>query len=241
MCTIEILPYFWYNAGMEIIYDDKFICVCVKDAGVLSENGGMPELLKEKLGIKELFCVHRLDRDVGGVMVYAKTSEAAAKLSAMIAERRFRKEYLAVVEGLPEKCGEMRDLLFHDAAKNKTYVVNRLRRGVKEAVLEYETLDRADGLSLVRILLHTGRSHQIRVQFASRKMPLCGDGKYGSFHRELPLSLWAFSLSFPHPKTGKILHFSMLPPCSAPWNRFDSSILLPDTDNRSSSAKLCSE
>lgn len=205
---------------MEIVYDDKSICVCVKDVGVSSENGGMPELIKESTGAREVFCVHRLDRDVGGVMVYAKSSAAAAALSAAIAGRNFRKEYLAVAEGSPEKRGELHDLLFHDAAKNKTYVVKRMRKGVKEASLEYETLGSGDGLSLVRILLHTGRSHQIRVQFASRKMPLCGDGKYGSSRRELPLALWAYSLTFPHPKTGQLLCFSRLPPGIAPWDSY---------------------
>lgn len=207
---------------MEILYEDKFIIVCVKDAGVLSESGGMPELLKESTGSKDIFCVHRLDKDVGGVMVYAKTSQAAGKLSAAIAGKHFLKEYLAVVAGQTPECGTMRDLLFHDVRKNKTYVVDRERKGVKEAILDYRKLGFVDGLSLVYITLHTGRSHQIRVQFASRKMPLVGDGKYGSQHREMPLGLWAYSLTFPHPVTGKTMCFKKSPPCLPPWSRFDS-------------------
>lgn len=208
---------------MEILYEDNYIAVCIKDAGVLSESGGMPELLKESIGSKDIFCVHRLDKDVGGVMVYAKTSRAAGKLSAAIAGKDLRKEYLAVVEGQVPECGTMRDLLFHDVRKNKTYVVNRDRKGVKEALLDYRNLSSADGLSLVYITLHTGRSHQIRVQFASRKMPLVGDGKYGSSHREMPLGLWAYSLTFPHPVTGKTRCFKKSPPCLPPWDIFDIS------------------
>lgn len=208
---------------MEILYEDKFIIVCVKDAGVLSESGGMPELLKESTGAKDIFCVHRLDKDVGGVMVYAKTSRAAGKLSAAIARKDLRKEYLAVVEGQVPEWGTMRDLLFHDVRRNKTYVVNRERKGVKEALLDYRTLSSADGLSLVYITLFTGRSHQIRVQFASRKMPLAGDGKYGSSHRSLPLGLWSYSLTFPHPVTGKTMFFKKSPPCLSPWDKFDIS------------------
>ena len=206
---------------MEILYEDKFIIVCVKAPGILSESGGMPELLKESTGAKDIFCVHRLDKDVGGVMVYAKTQKAAAKLSASVAGKELRKEYLAVVEGPVPESGTMRDLLFHDVRKNKTYVVDRERKGVKEALLDYRNAGFADGLSLVYITLFTGRSHQIRVQFASRKMPLAGDGKYGSRYRELPLGLWAYSLSFPHPVTGKIMRFQKSPPKLPPWDRFD--------------------
>ena len=188
---------------------------------MLSESGGMPELLKESTGAKEIFCVHRLDKDVGGVMVYAKTSQAAGKLSAAIAGKALHKEYLAAAEGQVPQCGTMRDLLFHDARKNKTYVVERERKGVKEAVLDFKKLCSAGELSLVYITLHTGRSHQIRVQFASRKTSLVGDGKYGSRHRDMPLGLWAYSLSFPHPVSGEIMHFQKSPPCLPPWDGFN--------------------
>lgn len=206
---------------MDILYEDKYIVVCVKDPGVLSEAGGMPELLKESTGAKDIFCVHRLDKAVGGVMVYAKTASAAAGLSDAIAKKSFAKEYVAVVQGQPEECGTMRDLLFHDVRKNKTYIVDRERKGVKEAVLDYRKLGFVDSLSLVYIILRTGRSHQIRVQFASRKMPLAGDGKYGSSYKDMPLGLWAYSLTFPHPVTGKSMRFKKSPPCLPPWDKFD--------------------
>ncbi len=206
---------------MKILYDDNCIVVCVKDPGVLSEAGGMPKLLKADTGANEIFCVHRLDRAVGGVMVYAKTAVAAAKLSSAISGRQFAKKYLAVVEGEIPEFGTYRDLLFHDAHKNKTFVVNRARKGVKEAVLDFSRLGHENGLSLVYITLHTGRSHQIRVQFASRKTPLAGDGKYGAARRELPLALWSFSLSFPHPVTGQLMSFSQSPPPETPWDFFD--------------------
>lgn len=206
---------------MEIIYEDNCIVVCVKDPGVLSEAGGMPELLRALTGAREIYCVHRLDRAVGGLMVYAKTADAAARLSAAVSGRRFTKEYLAVVEGETSESGEYRDLLFHDARKNKTYIVDRVRKGVKEAILDFRRLSCKEGLSLVYITLRTGRSHQIRVQFASRKTPLVGDGKYGARRREPPLALWSYSLSFPHPATGQLMSFCQSPPYAAPWNFFD--------------------
>ncbi len=206
---------------MEILYDDNCISVCVKDPGVLSEAGGMPELLKARTGAGDIFCVHRLDRAVGGVMVYAKTAGAAAELSASVSDRRFSKEYLAVAEGEVAESGTYRDLLFHDVRKNKTFVVDRVRKGVKEAVLDFIRIGYESGLSLVYITLRTGRSHQIRVQFASRKTPLAGDGKYGAFRREPPLALWSYSLSFPHPATGKTMSFRHSPPPISPWNIFD--------------------
>lgn len=208
---------------MKILYDDNCIVVCVKDLGVLSEAGGMPELLRACTGANEIFCVHRLDRVVGGVMVYAKTAVAAAKLSSAISGRQFAKKYLAVVEGEVPESGTYCDLLFHDARKNKTFVVNRARKGVKEAILDFRRLGHENGLSLVCITLHTGRSHQIRVQFASRKTPLAGDGKYGAVRREPPLALWSFSLSFPHPVTGQLMSFSQSPPSETPWNLFDTN------------------
>lgn len=140
----------------------------------------MPQLLSEQLGCG-IFPVHRLDQTVGGVMVYAKTAQEAARLTQAMAQGQMQKTYLAVLTGCPaERAGTLEDLLFHDRAKNKTYVVRRQRGGVKQARLHYEILAEQDGLSLARIRLETGRTHQIRVQFASRGLPLLGDGKYGS-------------------------------------------------------------
>ena len=206
-----------------ILYEDERLLVCVKPAGLLSERGGLPELLEQQCGGR-VYPVHRLDRDVGGVMVYARSRETAAALSALIAARRMQKEYLAVVEGKPEaESAELRDLLYHDAAKNKSYVVQRERKGVKRAALSYRLLESEETeqgrLSLLRIRLHTGRSHQIRVQFASRKLPLAGDARYGSRLRG-GIALWSHALRFPHPVSGETLSFTVPAPDAPPWTRF---------------------
>ena len=180
----------------------------------------MPELLRAATGSEEIYCVHRLDRETAGLMVYAKTKRAAAALSAAISARELKKEYRAVVQGEPPENGELCDLLYRDAGKNKSYVVKRLRRGVREARLRYETLGRCEGLSLLLVRLDTGRSHQIRVQFASRGFPLVGDTKYGSAHREAKLALFASALAFPHPITGEAMRFEAEPPESWPWTLF---------------------
>lgn len=207
---------------MNILFEDEDLFIAEKPVGVLSEGekeGCMPFLLKEAAG-GEIYAVHRLDRGVGGVMVYARTQFAARELSGQIAERSFQKEYLALVHGKPEKPeGRLEDLLFKDSSKNKTYVVRRERKGVRKAVLTYETLTEGSydeaPFTLVKIRLETGRSHQIRVQFASRKNPLFGDGKYGSADKEKNIALWSYSLSFLHPKTKERLHFVLKPPESS--------------------------
>lgn len=204
-----------------ILHEDRDIVVCVKPVGTLSEKGGMPEILAQWCAAKEIYTVHRLDRAVGGVMVYAKTAEAAAKLSAAMGAGDFKKQYQAVVHGRPaEDSGVMRDLLFKDSAKNKSYVVKRMRKGVKEAELEYSVIESRADMSLVKITLHTGRSHQIRVQFSSRKMPLVGDVKYGSSRKDCNIALWSASLAFPHPKSGERMCFSANPPEVYPWTEF---------------------
>ena len=166
-------------------FEDENIIVCAKPAGVLSQfsekDENMISILNEYFEKSEKNCqaypVHRLDRETSGLIVYAKNSRAAAKLSEQIAKNEIKKRYFAVIKGSPEeKSGVLKDLLFRDKQKNKSYVVKRKRGGVKEASLEYEVVGESDGMSLVDILLHTGRTHQIRVQFSSRKMPLYGDG-----------------------------------------------------------------
>lgn len=204
---------------MNVIYEDDAVLVVQKPVGVLSQGDtpdSMPYRLKEWTGA-EIYPVHRLDRGVGGVMVYAKTQSAAAVLSAEVSERRLRKEYLAVVHGtIGEKSAVLEDLLFKDSKKNKTYVVKRERKGVRKAVLSYETVRsgryRGEDFTAVRVRLQTGRSHQIRVQFASRKHPLFGDGKYGACDNEKTIALWSYALEFVNPITKKQQRFELEPP-----------------------------
>lgn len=207
-----------------VLYSDAQVVVCVKPVGVLSQDAGpgsLPQLLKAQLGLDYIAPVHRLDQAVGGVMVCAASSQAAAALSRAVQERMLEKTYLAVLRGVPEQqVATLEDLLFHDKARNKTYVVNRPRKGVKDASLAYTVLETAGERTLVQVQLHTGRTHQIRVQFASRKLPLVGDGKYGGGEPGMPLGLWSHRLTFPHPATGKPMTFIQRPPDSAPWNAF---------------------
>lgn len=197
---------------MDILYSDDYIVVCVKPVGILSQadsSGGMSMIteLSKTCGC-EIYPLHRLDKGVTGVMVYAKTKLAAGQLSRDIAEHRFKKEYLAVINGIPDEKGEMVDLLFKDSRKNKSFVVNRMRKGVKEAKLEFERLKTDGQKSLVRVLLHTGRTHQIRVQFSSRKMSLLGDKKYGSTADYENIALMSYRLTFDHPKTKEKMIFT---------------------------------
>ncbi len=198
-----------------VLYEDRYLVVASKPRGVLSEGsdrGGMPALLREKCGYP-VYTVHRLDRETAGLMVFARDGKIAGKLSAILQSGGFLKEYAAVVKGVPEpKEGELRDLLFRDASRGKSFVVDRMRRGVREARLTYRTeavVPYGEGaLSLVAVTLDTGRTHQIRVQFASRGMPLFGDGRYGGRERS-PLGLIARRLRFMHPVSGKELEFSL--------------------------------
>lgn len=202
---------------LEILYEDDAITVAVKPATMVSEQtergDGFADLLAARNRGGYVGVIHRLDRGVGGVMVYAREPRAAARLSAAVQTHAFGKEYLAWVHGTPEPCATLRDLLFHDRMKNKTFVVERERRGVKEAILDYETLKTLHDTSgetrtLVSVRLHTGRTHQIRVQFAHRGHPLLGDGKYGARGDRCPIALFCNRLRFPHPVSGKMLTFS---------------------------------
>jgi len=207
---------------MEIVYCDGALLVCVKPAGVLStdEPGGVPDLAREALGDAkaDVRTVHRLDRAVSGLMVLARGASAASFLSREIREDGFEKEYLAVVHGSTPERGELRDLLWRDRARKMTFVTETPGKGVQEALLDYETLARGEGMSLVRIRLHTGRTHQIRVQFASRGWPLYGERKYCETPDDCPLALWSCALGFTHPVTGERLRFSKAPPAEYPWN-----------------------
>ena len=179
---------------MEILYSDKHLAVCVKPVGLDSETG-VPAALKAQLG-GEVFPVHRLDQNVGGVMVYARTKLAAAELSRAVQDGTMVKEYVALVHGTPPEAGDWEDFLFKDSRKNKVFAVKKERKGVKYARLEYTRLT-ADDPSLVTIRLHTGRSHQIRVQFSSRGFPLVGDHKYGSRAVQTEPMLFSRRISFP--------------------------------------------
>ena len=177
--------------NVEIIYSDDQIIVCVKPVGVDSEHE-LPALLGG-----EIYTLHRLDKNVGGVMIYAKTKTAAAKFSKLIQDGLLVKEYVALVHGTPPEEGDWQDLLFKDSRKNKVFVVKKQRAGVKPARLEFKRLTVGER-SLVRIRLHTGRSHQIRVQFSSRGFPLVGDHKYGSRAEETEPMLYSCRLEFPY-------------------------------------------
>ena len=179
---------------MEIIYSDRDLAVCIKPVGLDSEIQ-VPAALKEQLG-GEIFVVHRLDKNVGGVMVYARTKTAAAKLSKAIQDGTMVKEYVAMVHGATPETGDWTDLLWKDAKKNKVFVVKRQRAGVKDARLEFRTLHTGE-ISSVRIRLHTGRSHQIRVQFSSRGFPLVGDHKYGARDELTEPRLFSCCITFP--------------------------------------------
>ena len=210
---------------IEILEQSPQLVLCVKPVGVRAQGeaeADLPALLKRQLGC-EIYPVHRLDQAVGGVMVFAKTAPAAAKLSQAMAEGTLQKEYLAVLERSPEQTeGELSDLLFHDRTKNKTYVVSRQRKGVKEAKLAYRVLDVQNGLCLVRIRLYTGRTHQIRVQFASRGMPLVGDGKYGSRKNAAAPALWSSALTLP--MGGAIARIRALPEAAGVWAPFEQAL-----------------
>ena len=215
---------------MELLYTDRRIVVCVKPAGAVStdEPGGVPELVRRALGDPAacVRTVHRLDQVVGGVMVLARSVRAARELTAQIQARTFGKEYLAVVHGIPDpSAGAFTDLLVRDRRLRKTLVARQPGPDARKAALDYETLSVRDGLALVRVRLHTGRTHQIRAQFSAHGLPLAGDRKYGAEGDDCPVALWSHALSFRHPETDEPLSFSCPPPVSLPpWDRFAGAL-----------------
>ena len=209
---------------MTVYFQDNDIIVVEKPYGVSSQesNGeNMINMLKSYTGC-DVFCVHRLDIQTTGVMVYAKNKDSASMLSQGVANGEFSKEYLAICHGTPEKSGEMTDLLYHDKIRNKSFVVKNKRNGAKEARLEYNVLSECDyktgKISLVKIKLHTGRTHQIRVQFSQRGYPLYGDGKYGAKDND-KIALHSCKISFLHPKTKEKMTFDSVPSGGA-WLNF---------------------
>lgn len=208
---------------MDIMYQDRDILVCIKPARVLStdEPGGLPDLLRQALGEPngDIRTVHRLDRVVSGVMVLARNAKAASELSRQIREDQFQKEYLAVVHGCPQAPqGTLTDLLYRDKARRMTMVTQTPAKGVQEAILDYEVQNTGSSLSRVRILLRTGRTHQIRVQFSSRGMPLVGERKYAERNDPCEIALWSHKIGFTHPATGEYMEFSKQPPQTYPWD-----------------------
>ncbi len=206
---------------MELVYRDDAIVVCVKPSGVVStdEPGGVPDLVRQALGDTKasVRTVHRLDQVVSGLMVLARTEAAASELSRQIREDEFDKEYMAVVHGLPPQEGTLRDLLYRDKVRRMTMVATEMAKGVQEAVLDYRVVSSAENMSRVRIRLHTGRTHQIRVQFASRGYPLVGERKYSTLDDGCTIALWSYRLAFRHPVTGEPMEFSKEPPAIYPW------------------------
>ena len=219
----------------KILYKDSDLLITMKPAGVPSQpdTTGQADLLTMlQSDHPSASLIHRLDTPTGGVMVFGLTPKATAKLCALVQDHdMFCKEYLAVVSSpLAESEGRFTDFLFHDRQKNKAYVTDGKRKGSKEAVLDYRVLSSLpDGHTLVLVRLHTGRTHQIRIQFASRGLPLVGDGKYGSREKAPFIGLWAYRLTFPHPVTGKEVSVSACPSLEiAPWSLFSDGLSLID-------------
>ena len=214
------------SLNIQIVCNRPGFLICIKPQGIVSEAPGVPALLCSQENIPSLTPAHRLDQGTGGLLVLAKNPRFSRILSESFASQQTEKQYLAVVqaESIPES-GEFEDLLYHDPKGNKSYVVRSMRSGVRRTSCSWSLLDTAETetvpLRLVRIDLHTGRTHQIRIQFASRGMPLFGDRRYGSSFRNNCPALWACGLSLPDPEhPGKILHFRSAPPDADPWNRF---------------------
>ncbi|MBQ7345813.1 MAG: RluA family pseudouridine synthase [Oscillospiraceae bacterium] len=210
---------------MELLYKDEHIVLCIKPPRVLStdEPGGVPELVREALGDPkaDVRTVHRLDRVVSGLMVLARTPQAASELSRQIREGEFHKAYLAVIHGHPESDqGTYVDLLLRDKRERKTYVVREMAKGVQEAILDYRVLGAAQGMTKVAIHLRTGRTHQIRAQFSSRGLPLVGDRKYSLNEDPCEIALWSHRLSFLHPVSGERMDLSAEPHADRPWDVF---------------------
>ncbi len=206
---------------MEIVYQDDDLAVVVKPSGVVStdEPGGLPSLVRQALNTQDIRTVHRLDQVVSGLMVVARNARAASELSRQVREDGFGKEYLAVIHGCPtEDSGRLQDLLWRDKARRMTFIVQEPGKDVQEALLDYQVLKQTRDLTRVQIRLITGRTHQIRVQFSGRGMPLVGERKYAVLEDACPIALWSYRLEFTHPSTKERLVFSLEPPKIFPWD-----------------------
>ena len=210
---------------IRILYRDDQLLVCEKPVGISSESPGLPDLVNDQTGLKT-YPAHRLDRGTGGVCILALSSRICGLLQTLFRDGKVDKDYFAVVCGRPETDrGCYTDLLFHDRRQNKTFIARQMRKGVKEASCEWtviHSVTREDQvLSLIHVRIHTGRTHQIRIQFASRGLPLAGDRKYGSPVKGKNPALWAGCISFPHPvQSSMSVRASSVPPSEFPWNCF---------------------
>jgi len=223
-----------FAVDIKILYEDNHLLSVIKPPNMpvqqdRSGNLDLLNLLKADIKVRYnkpgnvfLGLVHRLDRPVGGVMVFARTSKAASRLSAQIREHRMGKTYLCVVNGCPDNLtGRLNDFLLKDRETNTVKVVDPSTKGAKEAILKYEVIEYIDGLSLVKVDLLTGRSHQIRVQMANNGTPLYGDAKYGHKTKNKEnLALWSYEVSIEHPVKKERMTFSSPPPDTFPWNIF---------------------
>lgn len=218
---------------MELLYADDALVVCVKPAGVRSTDE-VPSLVSQALGDPQTLVrtVHRLDQVVGGLMVLARSPQAASELSRQIREGGFEKEYTAVIHGSPaQDSGRLRDLLYRDRRRCMTLVAQQMDKGVQEAVLDYRVTARQGSLSRVSVTLLTGRTHQIRVQFASRDLPLVGERKYSTLDDPCTLALWSTRLAFTHASTGKRMEFFLEPPKIYPWTFFEGEKIDHSAEN----------
>ena len=211
--------------SIHIYFENDSILICEKPAGVSSEDGGLPDLLCKQRGIDKLYTVHRLDKVVTGGILYAKTKEAASSVSSQITDGIFHKTYIAAAEGTIENgAGTWEDLLFYDRKQGKSYVVQRERHGAKRAVMNYQVLgdfktDSGKTVSFIELELLTGRTHQIRVQLASRKHPVMGDRRYGSKEKIKGIALRSYKMEFKDPDTGEARKFVFPLPDEYSWNK----------------------
>ena len=217
---------------LNVLYEDNHIIVVVKPVNIPSQGDKtgdidmltiIKEYIKEKYnkpGDVYLGLVHRLDRPTGGVMVFARTSKAASRLSEQVRDKKMHKKYLCIVDGKMEKdSGTFRDYLIKNEKTNTSKVVKEGTKNAKEAILDYKVIKYNEeiNMSVIDVDLHTGRHHQIRVQFASRGHSLSGDGKYGTRGRGKGLALWAYSLSFEHPTQKEQMTFEFYPEITGSW------------------------
>ncbi|WP_156289322.1 RluA family pseudouridine synthase [Oceanobacillus salinisoli] len=219
--------------NVPILYEDNHLLFVEKPVNIpvqedRSKDEDLLTHLKKDLKVRHqkpgnvyLALIHRLDRPVGGVMVFSKTSKAASRLSDAIRRNSVDKKYLAVVRGIPPKdYGVLKDYLVKDRSKNKVYTTQPNHKKAKKAVLEYQVIGKKKGMSLLSIQLHTGRPHQIRVQLSSRNIPIYGDQKYGE-KVNTPgeqIALWSQELAIEHPTKKEEIKIHSLPPNHYPWN-----------------------